>query len=121
MWVGAPGIVSGIFTVMQTVCGSLHAGAVASRITGASITMVEPKLGPESTGVASGVPHPPNQRPATTATDQQLSDFIGFSTLIALGPSSAVQNEYCSPKSKVARLAEMSSTLLGSDPPALAA
>src|SRR4051812_48912775 len=106
-------MVSGILTLRQTVCGSLHGGAAASSNTGAAIGIVEPKFGPESTTMASGVPQPPTKSPATTTRDQRSFDVMWF--------VSAGQKPYCSPKSTVARLTGMSSTLLGLDPPALAA
>src|SRR5438270_5484026 len=106
-------MLSGILTVMQMVCASVHGGSLSASSTGASIGIVEPKFGPESTTAASGVPQLAPSRPETRSSDQRSDDFIPF--------ASADQNLYCSPKSTVARLTGMSSTLLGSAPPLLAA
>jgi hypothetical protein len=69
-------MVSGILTVRQTVWGSLHAGALASSNTGAAIGIVEPKFGPESTAVESGVPQPATSNPETTTSDQLSFDVM---------------------------------------------
>src|SRR6185503_4137615 len=99
-------MVSGILTVRQTVWGALQVGALASSSTGAPITIVEPKFGPESTTAASGVPQPAVTSPATTTIDQRTVDFIGYSPFrdSLLVCSSVDQKPYCSPNSNVARL-----------------